>query len=219
MPFELGRPFGAPNEPEFQLDVLRSALALLEERSGPLLRDYPREAPSTATTADEGWACPLPAPALEPATTPRARLQQQFAAEIRFLRPWYDESFATLGRTAVGLSGLTVDEADAMASALIDVSTGEEVEAPEGARHELPELVRYLSDDLKAFYLEAAAAQPRSRRPSAHELNSWLFGETVFGSVLYDARDALQKSGDRSDWLLGFFLVPQVYRERPVPVH
>lgn len=190
----------------------------MEEPQGAILRDYPREAPSTAAEADEGWACPLPVPEAEAATTPRAQLQQRFEAEIRFLRPWYDESLATSGRTAVGLSGLTPGDAEQMASVLIDVARGDPYQAPEGARHELPLLVRYLADDLKAFYLEAAAAQPRSRRPSARELNSWLFTETVFGSVLYDARDAVNEVADRATRRLGFFLVPQVFRERPVSV-
>jgi hypothetical protein len=102
-----------------------------------------------------------------------------------------------------------------MASVLVDVASGEAGEAPDGARHEAPLLIRYLADDLKAFYFEAAAAQPRSRPPSAQELSTWLFGETVLGSVLYDARDAVEQSADRSARRLGFFLVPRVYRERP----
>ena len=32
VPFELGRPFGAPNEPDFQRCVLRTALELLERK-------------------------------------------------------------------------------------------------------------------------------------------------------------------------------------------
>ena len=45
VPFELGRPFGAPNEPDFQRRVLRAALALLERDDGPvILEDFPDEA-------------------------------------------------------------------------------------------------------------------------------------------------------------------------------
>ena len=35
VPFELGRPFGAPNDADFQSEVLRAALALLERPDGP----------------------------------------------------------------------------------------------------------------------------------------------------------------------------------------
>ncbi len=214
VPFELGRPLGAPSEPEFQRDVLRSALALLDEPSGPVIHDYPHDAPATAAEA-EAWSCPLPAASPEPATTPAEALRARLAAEIRFLRPWYEESLRSSARTAVGLSGLTAAAAEKMAEPLVALATGEEPEVPEGAAHQPPILIRYLADDLKAFYFEAAAAQPRNRRPTAAELNRWLFGETVLGSVLYDARDAVSAAEDRPTKILGFFLVPQLYARRP----
>ena len=40
VPFELGRPFGAPNEVEFQRKVLHNCLELLERESGPVLEDF-----------------------------------------------------------------------------------------------------------------------------------------------------------------------------------
>ena len=62
VPFELGRPFGTPNAPEFQEEVLRSALAMLAEPTGPVIRDFGREAPSISTGEDaEPWICALPA--------------------------------------------------------------------------------------------------------------------------------------------------------------
>ena len=46
VPFPLGRPFGAPDEPAFQSRVLRAALALLERDDGPvILEDFPDDAP------------------------------------------------------------------------------------------------------------------------------------------------------------------------------
>ena len=113
VPFELGLPFGAPNEPEFQLDVLRSLLRLFEHKSGPVIDDYPHDAPATADGA-EPWACPVQLPAPEPATTEAGALGQAVASEIALLRPWYDESLRASGRTTVGLSGL---DADSMAEA------------------------------------------------------------------------------------------------------
>ena len=47
VPFELGRPFGAPNEPVFQTRVLSAALALLERRDGPpILESFPDDPPN-----------------------------------------------------------------------------------------------------------------------------------------------------------------------------
>jgi len=45
VPFELGRPFGAPSEPDFQRRVLHEALLLLERSDGPVvLEDFPDDA-------------------------------------------------------------------------------------------------------------------------------------------------------------------------------
>jgi len=46
VPFLLGRPFGAPNEPEFQRRVLRALLSLFERPTGPVLEDFPEDAPA-----------------------------------------------------------------------------------------------------------------------------------------------------------------------------
>ena len=58
VPFELGRPFGAPGEPDFQRRVLIAALALLERDDGPvILEDFPDEAPVAKTSCDgESWS-------------------------------------------------------------------------------------------------------------------------------------------------------------------
>ena len=50
VPFELGRPLGAPNDVVFQKRVLRALLALFDETSGPVLADYPEEAPGGGTS-------------------------------------------------------------------------------------------------------------------------------------------------------------------------
>ncbi len=43
VPFELGRPLGAPDNPELQRRILLSALELLEASEGPVLVDFPDE--------------------------------------------------------------------------------------------------------------------------------------------------------------------------------
>ena len=40
VPFPLGFPLGAPNDPAAQREVLRASLALLERRDVPLLVEY-----------------------------------------------------------------------------------------------------------------------------------------------------------------------------------
>ena len=57
VPFELGRPFGVPNDPDFQQRVLLDALELIEADEGPILKDYAEEAPPI--TGEATWACPV----------------------------------------------------------------------------------------------------------------------------------------------------------------
>ena len=46
VPFELGRPLGPPNNPEFQTRVLKTTLQLLESDDGPVvLTDFPDDEP------------------------------------------------------------------------------------------------------------------------------------------------------------------------------
>ncbi len=62
VPFELGRPLGAPENPAFQRRVLLSALELLEAIQGPVLADFPDEAPEDIAGSgegQEGWSCPV----------------------------------------------------------------------------------------------------------------------------------------------------------------
>ncbi len=49
VPFELGRPLGAPEDPVFQRRVLLAALNLLNAVKGPVLEDFPDEAPEVTT--------------------------------------------------------------------------------------------------------------------------------------------------------------------------
>src|SRR5262245_38734752 len=97
----LGRPFGAPNAPDFQRKVLRSVLALFERAAGPVLEDFPDEAPAVQADAGE-FACPVSF------STGGARdgdLVGAMLGEIAQLAPWYDLAVRRRGRTTVGISG------------------------------------------------------------------------------------------------------------------
>ena len=60
VPFDMGRPFGAPNEPAFQRRVLSAALALLDSKAGPVvLADFGEDAPGPQAEDGAGWVCPV----------------------------------------------------------------------------------------------------------------------------------------------------------------
>ena len=55
----------------------------------------------------------------------------------------------------------------------------------------MPQLLRYISADVRAFYTEAAISKPGAGFPSPEELEEWFFLQTVAGDVFYQVRDRL----------------------------
>ena len=190
VPFEMGRPFGAPNDPDFQLDVLRSLLSLFDRPSGPIIEDYPHESPESAET-DAAWSCTLPLPPLPPASTPAEALKQSLLQEVGSLEPWYAESVRRLERTTFGLSGLTADSIPEIAAFMADVAGGEHPDLPSGISDPHYIAIRYMAEDMKAYYMEAAAEQPGAAPPGGVAMWTWIYHDTRLGQVLYDLRDRL----------------------------
>jgi hypothetical protein len=190
VPFELGRPLGPPDNPEFQMDVLRSLLGLFARETGPVIEDYPYDSPVTAES-DAAWSCILPLPPLESTSSPAEALKQSLLQEVGSLAPWYEESVRRLGRSTFGLSGLTADSMPEIAAFLADVAAGENPELPSGLSDQLPGAIRYMADDVKAYYMEAANEQPGAHTPGGDRMWTWLYHETRMGRVFYDLRDRL----------------------------
>lgn len=203
VPFELGRPFGAPNEGVFQKDVLKNAISLLEYDNGPVLEDYPHEAPDGAGQAAE-VACPVnfgPPPA-EPGST--EELLQSFRAEIQKMRTWHELAEQQTQRSTTGVSGL---EPEAIADLFDDFLGGRQPAA--GANVKLSDLLRMAAEDIKAFYCEAIAAQPGQPRDVAG-LSSWFWGQTAAALVINEVRLRCLESAQKDLLLAGkLLLVPR----------
>jgi hypothetical protein len=213
VPFELGRPFGPPGDAAFQLDVLRTALNLFNAESGPVLEDFRQDSPD-AGAEGTAWTCLLPQQPRAATDDPALALRDRLREEIRLLLPWYAEALRRSGRTSIGASGLGVDAMETIGDVFAALASGGEAPAPPGSAMPMPTVLRYLADDLKAYYFEAAAAQPGARTPNPDELNSWLFRETTFGSVLINARDAVLARPEAADQLPGRFFVPAAFSRR-----
>ncbi|MEL7207456.1 MAG: hypothetical protein AAGK32_04355 [Actinomycetota bacterium] len=207
VPFALGRPLGSAADPEFQKDVIRAALGLLETATEPTIEDYPMEAPEEAGPGQ--WSCPLSLD-LDPDDTLAGRL----AAEVDRLRPWSAQTRAERGRTLFGASGADVDQVDEVAAALAHLAeTGALTEHPPGPvewAFEMPLLIRHLADDIRGFYHEAIAAQPGPGAPNHDALTEWIFGGTVLGEVLTAIADHLTAlDGEPMARLVRGFLIPE----------
>ncbi len=130
----------------------------------------------------------LPTP--EPATESDG-LKAQLRTEVQLLGPWFDEGLRSRGRTTVGTSGKGPDSIDEMLGVLVNFSTDADMIIPEGFAHPMPQLLRYLTADIKAFYFEAAVSKPGARFPDPEDLEEWFFLETVAGGVFYQVRERL----------------------------
>ena len=194
VPFPLGRPLGSPDQPDFQRDVLRTALRLLETATETTLTDYPHDAP---TSGDDPWACAVSLAPPEPANESEA-LRDQLVEEIRRLAPWHAESLKRRGRTTVGVSGASLEQIEQLATLLADFATGEEPADGEiDWNHPMPVRLKFASDDLRAFYHESATAQPGASYPTDADLNGWLFNQTLLGAVLRQIVGRMRESDDR----------------------
>ena len=202
VPFELGRPFGPPNDAAFQRRVLLAALDLLQADEGPLLMDYLEEAPKATDAEMEGWVCPInlsPAVPSQNGNTPR----HEFESEMKNLWPWYELAIQSRGRSNIGASGLTLEQAR---DAVLSFVQGQPIDLPV-AGVSSAEGLRLAADDLKAFYIDAATARPGNA--SGRDIQDWFWRETAFANLLQGLRKTLLASSDEDLALIGeWFLVP-----------
>lgn len=208
--FELGRPFGVPNDTDFQREVLRSGLGLLERDDGPvILEDYPVDAPEDASEeAMEGLACPIPLP--KPEIASDSDFVRSVLGEVGPLTPWYQVAVESNGRTSVGVSGKDIEEnVRFLASLLEDVDV-----SADDSKLSLGERMRVATEDVRTWYFEAAGARPGGSA-SSQALADWFWGETAAGKLflrLYKpcaaSDDATLREAAKS------FLVPRAQQHR-----
>lgn len=169
VPFELGRPFGAPGEPDFQRRVLLEALELLERDDGPVvLQDFPEDA--QASNDEVAWACPVSYAA---DSSDEPDLVEAVRSEMGRLAAWAELAPPPAINSGMGLGQLV--------TLLGRVAAGEDAAALLGDRP-LVEAVRLAADDLRTWYLHAATQQPGAA--STAERMSWFWRQTALGRLL-----------------------------------
>ena len=210
MPFELGRPLGVPNDPDFQKRVLLSSLKLLEAANGPVLQDFSEDAP-VSEAAETVWACPVNFTQNAEGLTDHQALLAAFKQEVVDLRPWYDEALKQrAGRTTFGVSGLDMQRIVDFIPAFLDGP-------PENPSNtlSLPMALNFAVDDLKAYYYEAVSAQPGKGLPDSSVLESWFWQETAISKILFQINELCLKSDDKMMQLVGkILLIPSSQAHR-----
>lgn len=191
--FPLGRPLGKPNDADFQHDVIRSALSLLQEPVGPVLEDYPRDAPEVRS--EDAPACPVSFQKQNPEEDGWvARLEHDLATVM----PWYDLSRRRRGRTLVGLSSETPEANIVAIGKLLDDG-------------ELPlqnlQWFKHAIEDLKVLYLEAFSAQPGDH--DTVQMQRMLWQESCLGTALIEFYHRLSLTGDQRLAMIARLIVPR----------
>ncbi len=187
VPFELGRPFGTPNDAGLQRRVLKSALALFDKPvTAPLLEDFDEEA--SGQEGDVDWCFP-------------GKLDTKcVVAEAASVLPIWRDAQKRFGRTSVGISGLSPESA-------VEYIERYHAENPMPNPKGMAKVsrARFAIDDIKAFYFEAATA---SGYPSSLQLHNWFWNHTIAGSMIRDFQDRARHSDDKNLLLIAGSLVP-----------
>lgn len=164
-----------------ELDMLLAAIEAGEAPELVTLDELPDDSWTAAIASLAGW---------DPDAPPSSEHLAQYGLE--------HERFGFVerhGRTAVGLSGVPHTRFRGLVRLLERYAAGEEVDAPERPPDVTTlQYLRYVCDDLKAFYREARLAQyPSAEGPA---LEAWFWQETAMGDLIRRVRDRVQASGD-----------------------
>ncbi len=205
VPFELGRPFGPPGDPEFQKRVVLAALRLVEREDGQvIIEDFPDDDPRARP--DAGWRPPFDHTAVAGASA--ETVAGELENEIELLRGAHDLWVTQSGRSTIGLSGLSVADCGRLVAGQLRgeaLTSSREGFSP-------PLMLRFAVDDLKAYFLEAGAAG--AAKPSSRQLGDWFWNQTAAGAALHTVRGTCLASDDDRLKLIGNFMVAAV-RVRP----
>ena len=196
-----------PGDAVWQTRVLRAVLELLDASSGPVLADFPDDAP-VAPDEPTALACPVNFPAPITDLNDMERLGKTLQDEVRELRSWYDLAVTKSGRTTVGASGLGPEAIGTFVGAFL----GKDM--PPSPQDDVPALamLKLAVEDLKAYYFEAVAAQPGQRTATGTTLTNWFWRETAAGKVLFTLQELWKTSEDRNTRLLSRnLMVPRTY--------
>ena len=189
VPFELGRPLGGyVDAGAFQKKVLRSALALLEYKSGPVIVDFGMDDPGSQS--DPHWA------------SPKLSTSATLVEEVAALKPYWYRAQETLGRTLTGLSNLPIEQA---ADYLQRFDTAAPAINPAADQSELLRL-RFSADDIKTYYAEAALS---TGVPSSMQIGDWFWNETIAANEFRRIRsDNLEHENATQAAVCGRMLIP-----------
>ena len=179
VPFILGRPFGSPEDASFQHRVLDAVLELFNQTDSPIFSEFSEEAPEIRESPEE-WVCPVSFNKEK-----EESLLENVKNEIALLKPWFERRKTVFGKTSFGISDVDLED---LAPFIHAFFSEEQNSKSDSSR------LKLATDDLNAFYLEAALQQPSASEISAFE--NWYWNETAAGELVKKVAIHCQKSLD-----------------------
>ena len=116
------------------------------------------------------------------------------------------------GSNSAGASGLEPEQAARYLCGFLGSET------PANPRPDLntPWMAKFASEDVKAYYLEAASAQPGGKDAGSRQLNDWFWHETAAGLIFLQLSQVLAKSNDGWTQIIGqVLMVPTAHGQGP----
>jgi len=192
VPYLLGRPFGAPNDPVFQRSVMDRLFGLLDDATERTLIDHERDAP--ATPGRDDWRPGLDLDFLPHEPLATAALLDAFDAEIAVVAAHHEGVLRARGSTMTGQAGLT---SNALVEFVADAFADRHVQGRSGRQGGVTLL--HASRDIMHMYFEAAL---HGAPDAPWAARTWFWTETVAGHVLRRLCRRLPTSGDdRTRWM------------------
>ena len=209
--FPMGRPLGKPNDPEYQLSVIRAAFSLLDRQSGPVLEDFEHVIP--VREGRMGYALPVELVVSSDEVGDVDALLAQVQGEIESLRPDYQAAVAARGRTTVGASETALEQLAPYIAAFVK---GEKPRSLRRGMAPVP-FLKLAVEDLAAYYTEARTH--RDNIDDIEELGKWFWEECLAGKLILWLEAMSLESDDRVlRQIVDMSLItPRFWSEGPLP--
>jgi len=207
----MGRPMGKPNDPDYQMAVIRKAFSLLDKTSGPVLEDFPDVIP--VVNGRMGYALPEELVIAKEDIGDVDQLVAEIKTEMQVIRPAYDAAVAARGRTTVGASELPIQE---FVPYIAEFVKGNKPKSPRKGLPPVP-LLKLVVEDLAAYYTEA-----RTHRDNIDDielLGKWFWEETKSGELLLWLEAVSLESDDKvlAQIVEMSLITPRFWSEGPTP--
>ena len=209
--FPMGRPMGKPNDPIYQMKVIRAAFSLLDKPSGPVLEDFPDVIP--VVNGRMGYALPEELVVAKDDIGDIDQLVADIATEMEVLLTPYEAAVAARGRTTVGASELQIKD---FIPYIAEFVKGNKPKSPRKGLSPVP-LLKLVVEDLAAYYTEARTY--RDNIDDIELLGKWFWEETKSGQLLLWLEAVSLESDDKvlCQIVEMSLITPRFWSEGPTP--